>query len=274
MLPIQQRDRVNLKRKHGKLLAGASILLILLSGRLAWPRPLWAQAAAPGIREPAAGDTLSGTVVVRGTADDPAYLRYELAFRPESGSDADWIVFAEGDQPVRDGTLAVWDTTVGRSAGAPVWPDGRYRLRLRVVRTDYNYSEYFVTDLAIRNDGTPTPTPTITATVTAGAPGAAQTPAFTVLTPIPSLTPFPTVTPLPTAERPSAGAAGETPVSPDDPGGLLGQLAQAETSRLTAAFWLGVRLTGWLFAALLLYLLLRAAGRWLWRRAWGARRSE
>ena len=46
-----------------------------------------------------------------------------------------------------NGPLAIWDTTVGREINAPVWPDGRYRLRLRVVRTDYNYDEYFVTDL-------------------------------------------------------------------------------------------------------------------------------
>lgn len=275
MLQIQQRDSINLKRKGIMWLAGLVLTMLLLT---AVPtRLLLAQAATSGISQPAAGDTLAGVVEVRGTAVDANYLRYELAFRPESGTDADWIVFAEGEQPVRDGVLAVWDTTVGRAAGAPVWPDGRYRLRLRVVRTDYNYSEYFVTDLTISNDGTPTPTATatLTGTVTAGQPAADETPAFAALTPIPSLTPFATLTPLPTAVRVAAaeGEGGGTAVATEVPGGVLGQLAAAETDRLAAAFWLGVRLTGYAFGLLLLYVLLRAAGRRVWRWAWQRMRN-
>ena len=88
-----------------------------------------------GIYEPADGDTVSGIVAVRGTAVHPQFLRYELAFLQISSPGSDWIVFAQGDQPVQDDTLALWDTTVGQPA-SPVFPDGKYRLRLRVVRED------------------------------------------------------------------------------------------------------------------------------------------
>ncbi|MCA9960989.1 MAG: hypothetical protein KC443_18240, partial [Anaerolineales bacterium] len=115
------------------------------------------QPGANGITQPTSGAAVSGVVTVTGTAVDPNYLRYELAFRAESGTAGDWVVFAEGDQPIQNGILAIWDTTIGRNVNAPVWPDGRYQLRLRVVRTDYNYSEYFVTGLIISNSGTPTP---------------------------------------------------------------------------------------------------------------------
>ena len=86
-----------------------------------------AQQPGNGITEPAAGDTIAGVVVVQGTATDANWLRYELAFRPELASNDDWIVFAEGDQPIVAGTLAIWDTTVGRDNGTPIFPDGSYR---------------------------------------------------------------------------------------------------------------------------------------------------
>ena len=71
------------------------------------------------------------------------------------------MVFAEGDRPVVNGSLAIWDTTVGYPSN-PVFPDGVYHLRLRVVRQDYNYDEYFVNNLVVSNAMTPTPTETAT----------------------------------------------------------------------------------------------------------------
>ncbi|MBE2197989.1 MAG: hypothetical protein IAE79_05215 [Anaerolinea sp.] len=270
----------NGKRNSVKLPALLLLLICLLSGAGVWlsgtaqGRTLaQPQSGTNGITEPASGETIAGVVVVVGTAVDPNYLRYELAFRPEAGAAADWIVFAEGEQRVVNGRLAIWDTTVGRSANAPVWPDGRYQLRLRVVRADYNYSEYFVTGLIISNDGTPTPTATPTITGTAVAPvtpvvgtPANGAPAFAPLTPIPSLTPFPTPTPLPLPlnEEGLGGVA----AAPDAPRGLFGQVQQVDASPLARAFWQGVRITAYLFLALLLYLIVRAIGRWLWQFAW------
>lgn len=225
-----------------------------------------------GFTSPAPGDTISGTVTVTGTAVHPEYLRYELAFRQLDVPGADWIVFAEGDQPVVNGTLAVWDTTVGRAIGAPVFPDGRYQLRLRVVKTDYNYDEFFLTELVIQNDGpTPPPTPdeaalALTATAVLNDTAAVDSDsAFQPATPLPSLTPFPTLTPQPT---PLGNLPAETAVPEAPTGGLLGRLGNASWDRVGSGFMLGVMGTAVLFGFGILYLLLRAVGRRLWRTYW------
>ncbi|MCA9978691.1 MAG: hypothetical protein KC413_23190 [Anaerolineales bacterium] len=239
------------------------------------------QPGANGITQPTSGAAVSGVVTVTGTAVDPNYLRYELAFRAESGTAGDWVVFAEGDQPIQNGILAIWDTTIGRNVNAPIWPDGRYQLRLRVVRTDYNYSEYFVTGLIISNSGTPTPTPTPTITGTAAAlatsdaqatPAAAETAVFAPLTPLPSLTPFPTPT-MPPLPLNTPDEMGGTAVAAESRG-LAGQLAQVDASPLASAFWQGVRLTAFLFAVLAFYLIARALTRRLWRYVWRSDRES
>jgi hypothetical protein len=240
-------------------------------------RPLLAQ-AINGITSPAAGDTLTGVVTVQGTAVHPDYLRYELAFLAEANQAAGWIVFAEGTEPVVNGTLAVWDTTVGQAVGAPVFPDGRYQLRLRVVRRDYNYDEYFVTNLTIRNEG-PTPEPTadatavsLTATANALQPPAASTAApggiFTQPTPLPSLTPFPTPTTQATPQGNVAAGSSNRPADAEEGGGLLGQMERIDSTQFGLAFWRGVRWSLALFFLLAFYLLVRNIARWLWRKYW------
>jgi hypothetical protein len=150
-------------------------------------------------------------------------------------------------------------------------------LRLRVVRTDYNYDEYFVTNLTVANDtATPTATPTAggTAGATPAAPQAQATFSFQQPTPLPSLTPFPTPTPLPTPlNAPVVTETGAEGDNSNGSGGLLGQLATIEANRFTQAFWLGVVATGYIFAALALYLLLRMIARRLWRLFWTRIRS-
>jgi len=227
-----------------------------------------------GITEPTAGSEIAGIVLVVGTVAHPDYLRYELAFRNISNPAADWIVFAEGSEPVFNGSLAVWDTTVGRVIGAPVFPDGRYQLRLRVVKTDYNYDEYFVGDLIVANDEpTPTPTAADIDDETLPAPATlAVTAVFQSVETLPSLTPFPTSTPLPgPVETPAAStirSEGET-----SSGGVFGQLEIVDVGRFGRAFWLGVGIVGFLFGLMALYLLLRAIGRRLWQWYW-AKKQE
>jgi hypothetical protein len=222
-----------------------------------------------GITQPVAGSEVSGVVPIVGSADAPNYLRYELAFRYVSNPAADWIVFAEGNEPVRNGTLAIWDTTVGREAGVPVFPDGRYQLRLRVVTADYNYDEYFVGDLVVANDQ-PTPTPTAESAEEEALPAPATLAATAVFQPVealPSLTPFPTTTPLPgPLETPTVSLLGEQPEASS--GGLFGQIEAIDTGRFGRAFWLGVGVVGFLFGLMALYLLLRAIGRRLWQWFW------
>ena len=206
---------------------------------------------------------------MRGTATDPNWLRYELAFRPEFASDDSWIVFAEGDQPIIDNTLAIWDTTVGRNTGSPIFPDGNYRLRLRVVRTDFNYDEYFVTNIIISNDE-PTPTPTITETVEADGTAVLPTTdpnvtpsSFQQPTALPTLTPFPTPSPPATPVNDPLGA--DVPADTNESGGILAQLESVEVGRFSTAFWLGVKWVGYLFALAAGYLILRWIIRRLWR---------
>lgn len=227
-----------------------------------------AQRQGNGITEPAAGDTISGVVIVQGTATDPNWLRYELAFRSEFAADDSWIVFAEGDQPILNNTLAIWDTTVGRNTGSPIFPDGSYRLRLRVVRMDFNYDEYFVTNIIISNDE-PTPTPTITETVTADGTAVLATTdpnvtpsTFQQPTALPTLTPFPT--PSPPATPANAPLGPDVPADSEAEGGILAQLEGVEVGRFASAFWLGAKWVGYLFALAAGYLLLR----WIVRRVW------
>ncbi len=273
--PDIKRNRLKLPTgadaRYGKRLFSFLLLIFTCLGA--------SQAAAQtnGVTSPAAGDTLTGVVTVTGTAVHPDYLRYELAFLNEANQSAGWIVFAEGSQPVTNGVLAIWDTTVGQNVGAPVFPDGRYQLRLRVVKTDYNYDEYFVTNLTISNAGpTPTPTPdetALAATATAvvpGAPGSTQpveggTAVFSPATPLPSLTPFPTPTPPAT---PQSLTGGLLPTATPGSGGVLGQLETVDATQFGRAFWGGVRLTAVIFGLMAFYLLLRYLGRRLWRRFW------
>ncbi len=213
-----------------------------------------------GFTNPNAGDTLAGVVIVEGTAVHPQFLRYEVAFSYNNG---DWVVFADGDQPVRNGTLGIWDTTVGRQTGNPVFPDGAYRLRLRIVRQDYNYDELIVSGLTISNSG-PTPTPTSISSDPSNQPLATAPPTTdgsnslpTAVPPIlPSLTPFPTSTPPATPEQ---GASNPTAVVTDDnqTSGIAGQLAAIDTSRIWQAAQLGLILPFALFALFGFYLILR-----------------
>lgn len=238
-----------------------SLFFILLLSR---PQPILAQ--NNGITSPATGDILSEVVIVEGTATHPQFLRYEVAFLRQAAAEAGWIVFAEGSQPVVGGTLAVWDTTVGRNANAPVFPDGAYQLRLRVVRQDYNYDEYFVTGLTISNSS-PTPTPTPDEAEPTPDAAATPDPLTPIETPVPAI--LPSLTPFPTPTRP---ATPETPIGVVNPaagesseGGVLGQIAAIDTSSFGSAFWIGVRLALYAFIAFGSYLLLRFLFRLGWR---------
>lgn len=215
-----------------------------------------------GITSPQEGDTIAGIVLVEGTATDPAFLRYEMAL----SRGGDWIVFADGSRQVRQGTLAVWDTTVGYP-GAPVFPDGPYQLRLRVVRQDYNYDEYFIRNILVANaEATPTATATGPAVVptqpAAAPPSAGATSASAVPDLLPSLTPFPTPTVPPTPEGVLVGGPAATP---DAGGGLAQRLEAIDTGRFSRAFWGGARIVFYAFVALATYLVLRALLRRLWR---------
>jgi hypothetical protein len=240
------------------------ITVVILAG-LSWIIQDAHAQAGNGILEPADGDSVSGIVIIQGSAVHPQFLRYELAFLQESRPGADWIVFAQGDQPVQDDILAVWDTTIGQPV-SPVFPDGQYRLRLRVVRDDYNYNEFFVSGLSIANLSlTPSPTATLTttlrATPTLASSAELEATRRAATGVLPTLTPFPTPSPPPVTD---SGILGLTSPAEDEEeqGGLLGRIVEIETARFGRAFWFGVTVVIFIFAALALYVLLRGA----WRR--------
>ena len=108
------------------LLAVAALLL--LSG----PSLL---AQTPGISSPATGSSVGGDVPVMGTAVIETFQKYELHYKQEPSGDDAYIYFDGGTTPVDNGQLAIW-----RASGLP---PGAYSLRLRVVKADGNYAEYF-----------------------------------------------------------------------------------------------------------------------------------
>jgi hypothetical protein len=170
--------------------SGIGLLLALL---LAGPAelPARAQTPSPGITAPQAGQILQGLVMVTGSSAVEGFLSAEVAFAYADDPTGTWFLIAVSDQPVEDGVLAAWDTTV--------ITDERYNLRLRVFLTDGTFVDVLVPDLWVRNyTPTETLTPTITPTLTETP--VLLTPVLPTDTPPPTFTPsrFPTPTPLPT----------------------------------------------------------------------------
>jgi hypothetical protein len=136
-------------RSGGWLVLVILISLTLLGSAQAAPLPQGADIAQ--ITAPAAGQALAGLVTISGSANHPEFARYELAYGPDPNPNDAWQPFAEGNQPVENGTLGTWNTSV--------IADGQYALRLRVIRKDSNYSEGFARGLQVSNSG-PVGTPT------------------------------------------------------------------------------------------------------------------
>lgn len=207
---------MRLQRKPA-LLTLCGVSLALLAGLLFTiyqfaPRPVLAQEEAePGIAAPIPGSYISGTVSIVGTATDPAFQRYELyAKLTDAGEDT--YVFIDGDdEAVIDGPLGVWDT-------GELEP-GAYDLRLRVVRIDGNYDEYFATGLLVGLvPETPTaiaPTPAATTPVTTVA---TLLPTDTVTAPVSTeVPPTDTATISPTATATAVPTETPTEVSTEVP---------------------------------------------------------
>jgi len=88
--------------------------------------PIAGQGCTPDqvmILSPEDGESVSGVVEVRGTADIPnfGFYKYEIA-RP---GETIWLSINAGEQPVQDGVLGEWVTNV--------LPPGDYSLRLMVA---------------------------------------------------------------------------------------------------------------------------------------------
>lgn len=142
-----------------------------------------ASAQAPGsqvsIRSPQTGEALQGQVTITGTSDVAGFVSAEVSFAYANDPTDTWFLIAASSRPVRDGTLAIWDTTT--------ITDGLYTLRLRVTLADGSYVDVTVPDLRVRNY---TPVETDTPTLVP----LQATPISEVTI---TATPFPTPTALP-----------------------------------------------------------------------------
>ena len=73
------------------------------------------------IAAPASSETLSGLVNVTGTSAADGFASSELSFAYASDSTFTWFLIYQTDQPVTDGLLVAWDTSLVT--------DGDYNLR-------------------------------------------------------------------------------------------------------------------------------------------------
>lgn len=148
-----------------------------------------AQAGAPSITYPAAGQTLRGAVNVTGTSAVDGFFAAEVSFSYASDPSGTWFLIQASEQPVTEGLLAVWDTTS--------ITDGEYNLRLRVTLQDGTQLETIVTGLSVRNYTPDTPTPSST-------PAPTESLAPATVTPVPTGTSRPPSTPTPLPANPAA----------------------------------------------------------------------
>jgi hypothetical protein len=185
-----------------------SIVGLLLC--LAVPAGLAAAQQGSQITSPRDRASVRGQVPIEGSAVHGQFQKYELHYAPEPNPSDEWkpVGASPFSVPVIQGRLALWDTTV--------IPDGLYSLRLRVVRLDGNYDEYYVRGIQVSNTfPTDTPTPEQAAvTPTPAGPTNTPVPSPTVLIAVPTFvspTPRPTSTPLPTAPPTDTPEPGDMP---------------------------------------------------------------
>jgi hypothetical protein len=260
-------------------------LLVCLAVLLALsPAALRAQDSS-GISSPGPGATIVGDVPIIGTATIDPFQKYELHYKQEPSGDDAYIYFAGGTSPVVNGQLGVWQ------AGG--LPPGTYTLRLRVVKADGNYAEYYIPNIGVNQSaaaaGSPTPAATVSVTPT-------ETPTFT---PAPQPTAIlgqvtqpevegdipPTATPTPGAvavgDLAAAPAEGEAAVPtigplPGSEGAGVQTVAGASVTdqlgeslgfeRLRTQFFNGVRISAALFIGLAALLAGKKLFEWVWKK--------
>lgn len=246
------------------------MFLLILSGFDVKQTPVALAQAAPGITSPAAGSAVSGSFPVMGTAVIEPFQRYELYIKQEPNGDDAYIYVSGGTQPITNGQLGVIDSV----AFAP----GTYSLRLRVVKLDGNYAEYFAPNISF-NQG-PAPTPTSSEPTPTPIPTATFTPAPQP-TPIvgqvaqPEIEtddspPTPTSEPVAAADTSTEGGTNsnadtavsaeqaslpnpslpgtQSSVTEEDSSGIASQLGEAiGLDRLREQFYTGMRLSAFAF---------------------------
>jgi len=187
--------------RRGELMRRLAIGLVLLavmatSGLIAVRAEPVQQQSQVQIISPEVNTEVRGMVPIVGSASVPNFDYYKIEFG--HGSDpSQWaLIGSMHEAPVINDQLELWDTT-GH-------PDGIYTLRLRAVKKDGNYGEFYVRQVVIANTRpTLTATPTATATSLALTPTVVATPKATatlhIIAPTAALS---MPTPTPTLSRP------------------------------------------------------------------------
>ena len=129
----------------------ASFWLAQISGTVAAPSEQGGDIAV--ISSPTNNAVVQDTVEIIGSADHPSFQFYVVDIGPEPNTNDQWsTVGMTHETPVINGLLETWDTTLV--------PDGSYTIRLRVVRLDGNYGEFFARQVVVSNtQPIPTDTP-------------------------------------------------------------------------------------------------------------------
>jgi hypothetical protein len=214
----------------------ALAVLVLLTVELAGGQ--WVGAQVPGIISPRDNAVVAGSVAILGTATHPEFWKYELYFSPMARQE--WVFVGQvHEKAVVNGQLEIWHTQTV--------PDGAYQLRLRVVRRDGNYDEYFVRNISVSNT-TPTVTPTLEATPTRAFTPTPMPPTPTIVVEQPQL---PTATPKPTADQPTVPETKVEPTAVNSPPSALSM------EGLSNAACYGGALAGGVFLLVVILALLR-----------------
>lgn len=270
--------------KLGAILVGL-LQCVVFAALLAAPAPVRAQDGS-GVSSPGPGAAINGDVPIYGTATIDPFQKYELHYKLEPSGDDAYIYFAGGTAPVSNGQLGVWQ------AGA--LPPGTYTIRLRVVRPDGNYAEFYTPNISVNQVAaapaatatqaiteTPTATPTFTpAPQPTAVVGQVTQPQVEGDAPPPTATPTPLPADAAAAGEPAAvdiGAGGSllptaTPLGAqaapvDGEGNLTDQLEQElGFERLRTQFMNGIRISAALFIGLAALLAGKRLFVWVWKK--------
>ncbi len=177
-----------------------------------------AQSSGPFIAAPFGGQALQGVVEVRGSVGETPIAGASLFFGYTEAENKTWFPLAMAGQPVKEGVLARWDTTM--------MTDGQYDLQLRVDLKDGSQLTAEVRGVRVRNYS----------------PLEADTP-VPVAPDRPTLTPYHTRTPVPTATylpyQPTPAPTNSLRVMPDH---LLDSLSGGAVAAVLFFILLGVYL--------------------------------
>ena len=134
------------------------------------------------LSDPVEGSLVQNQVSIIGKTEVNGFSRSEVEFSYNNSPVETWFLLSRSGQPVKDGQLAIWDTSS--------ITDGDYSIRLRVFFTDGSWRDASVLGIRVRNyTSTQTPMSTPTERII---PTTLPTGTFT-----PTSSPMPTPSPLP-----------------------------------------------------------------------------